>query len=126
MSRSPVIPAGEPDQDMWSDPATGLLCRARRSPLDHWCGYVAVPPHLVDFMGDAYVDCDVHGGVTFAGSAVPLEGADYWIGFDCGHPSDLVPGMRYIIPGAVYRDLAFVHRQCAKIAAYVAGFEYRH
>lgn len=79
---------------------------------------------------------DVHGGITYADRCqdgpeaiaichVPEPGqADHvwWFGFDCAHAGDLSPGYAFtfglavVSGGDVYRDLAYVRRQCAHLA----------
>jgi hypothetical protein len=141
---------GEPDRAEWRDEATELPCLAKRSRLGSWCGYVAVPPghpwHGVDY--DDLEGTEVHGGLTFAGECspehgichVPAEGesADvWWLGFDCAHAWDLVPGLETMLDQVddrlhsrgvwsdyreinIYRDLDYVKAECAQLAAQVA------
>lgn len=143
IERSSPLPTGpwdyEPDRAEWRDEDTGLPCLARRGPLGQWCGYVAVPPghpwHGADY--DA-LPVDVHGGLTFAApcdesagichAPRPGEPGDvWWLGFDCAHLGDLVPGMVRLnlppFPGSseVYRPLAYVRRECAELARQVAA-----
>lgn len=130
----------EPDRDEWRDPATGLPCLIVRGPVfGQWCGYVAVPPgHPLhgtdkDDMPDE-VQCVAHEGVTYASACqegaegtgichVPQPGEPpdvWWIGFDCMHFGDLVPGMLasigYSFPGDVYRDVNYVKTVCTSLA----------
>lgn len=80
---------------------------------------------------------EVHGGVTFTGACakhvedepwryvchVPRTGHGevWWVGFDCAHCDDLVPGMRFGMPASgVYRDLRYVEAQCARLARQLA------
>jgi hypothetical protein len=72
----------------------------------NWCGYVAVSTgHPVFEVGYADVpdgvDC-VHGGLTYADHCngpichVPREGQPddvWWLGFDCGHGGNYMPGL---------------------------------
>lgn len=121
----------EPDKIQWPDPVTGLPCLAVRSSMGNWCGYVGVPeghPYFMKEYGDVDVAC--HGGLTFSGSCAE-DGSDHgichvvepgesdrvwWLGFDCGHAFDLMPGMR-LMEGSVYRNLTYVQDQCFLIAA---------
>jgi hypothetical protein len=123
--RNPIY-AHEPDTDQWTDPTTGLLCRADRAHigrLGHWCGYVAVPSHLAPAIDAASTsNVDVHGGVSWVGPAEHLGGTKWWVGFDCAHSGDLTPDSEYWGAGKVYRDLPFVRAQCAKLAKWVASF----
>lgn len=61
----------------------------------------------------------MHGGVTFTGNFG--ENKDlYWIGFDCGHAGDLIPGLYKDCPEVaelmdstfnVYRTFGYVREQ---------------
>lgn len=80
---------------------------------------------------------EVHGGLTFAGECddegdpakaichIPEPGRHddvTWFGFDCNHGWDLNPAMcRYApMPGAAYRDLAYVVAETQRLAAQLA------
>lgn len=121
---------GEPDRMEWRDEATGLPCLIVRGQVGALCGYVGVPPshpwHGVEY--DA-IDADVHGGLTYASKChgtichVPAPGESddvWWLGFDCAHAGDIVPGStRWSLPfrGDVYRDVAYVRGEVARLAA---------
>lgn len=144
--------ADEPDRLEWRDDKTGLPCLALRSPvLGAWCGYVAIPPGH-PWHGADYCDLEVYaahgGGLTFAGPCDPGEGPDqichvpmpgepddvYWIGFDCGHATDVAPAMvaynrRHGLTwmsaldetvGATYKTLEYVKTICTLVAYEVA------
>jgi hypothetical protein len=100
---------GEPDRVEWRAEVSHYPCLALRHPeFGNWCGYVGLPPghpsHGADFNA---VDVGVHGGLTFAHKCqeggdlrtichVPRfdEPADvWWLGFDCSHCFDLIPGL---------------------------------
>jgi hypothetical protein len=106
---------GEPDKIQWVDAATGLDCLIHRGPSGALCGYVGVPQGHPAY-GVGYDDVrnsdgeypDVHGGLTYAAACmdtddeshgichVPEPGRPHdvwWLGFDCGHFSDLMPGL---------------------------------
>jgi hypothetical protein len=117
----------EPDKLLWEDSATGLPCLAlRHTEQGDWRGYVGVPQGHPAFK--AFDDDDlsarlaVHGGVTFAGPDPEGDGqptgAGWWLGFDCGHIGDLIPGQepRRWNPDDEYRDLHYVVSQCAALA----------
>jgi hypothetical protein len=136
----------EPDKVQWIDDATGFDCLARRGPMGNWCGYVGVPPgHPAHGRDYDDVTVDVHGGLTFADTCqndapevegichVPEPGrpADvWWLGFDCGHFMDFMPGLyareRHLgLPALqfadeLYRDLAYVRGECASLARQLA------
>lgn len=111
----------EPDEDTWTDKATGLPCHACRSRLGAWCGYVQVPDghswHGLDFGDEALWDVQVHWGPTFSGPMRDAEG--WWLGFDCAHLHDLVPAYQYD-DDCTYRTLGYVRRQCANLARQIA------
>lgn len=100
----------EPDKVQWIDEATGLDCLIVRNHHGALCGYVGVPPgHPLHGKDTEEADrFEVHGGLTFAGGCdedapeghgichVPEPGRPddvWWLGFDCGHAWDVIPGM---------------------------------
>lgn len=103
--------SGEPDKAAWVDPETGLGCLAHRNAMGAWCGYVGVPPghpwHGVGRFTGPLRQAIAHGGVNFAGpgrndSAEGEYGLGvgedlWWVGFDCGHAWDLVPGLLAVL-----------------------------
>lgn len=135
----------EPDKVQWQDESTGLPCLAVRGPLGNWCGYVGVfEGH--PWFGKEYdaeeVEIACHGGLTYSAfcqaegkqhGICHLVGPDepdqvWWFGFDCGHVFDLSPGQLATLKSIglghglahaedIYRPLAYVQQQCAKIAA---------
>src|SRR5437868_5201332 len=73
----------------------------------------------------------VHGGLTFS-NFIPAErgGVDglWFLGFDCAHLGDLMPGLESLIPirfetNATYKDLPFVKEECASLAAQLKEME---
>lgn len=80
---------------------------------------------------------EVHGGITFSDFCaeardksrhichVPDAGEPahvWWLGFDCGHYKDLAPGIRMnIFMDGDYRTIAYVRRQCARLAEQLAA-----
>lgn len=106
----------------------GLEVEVREHPwLKHLCGYVLVPRRWkvygrsceqLDRMG-----LHPHGGVTFS----EKECRGMWrIGFDCAHPSDVVPGL---IGGPCYSVTEDMHlwtvdevmAECLALAAQIVG-----
>lgn len=84
---------------------------------------------------------ECHYGATFSGH-IALEGyTGWWFGFDCGHHQDLQPGvvkaMRKLgmdelydsllnfTLKLVYRDMAYVKKECATLALSIASFNVR-
>lgn len=107
--------------------------------LGHLCGYVALPKSH-PYYGKNYDDIpiEVHGGLTYARACqgkichVPSEGESddvWWVGFDCAHAGDLIPGIQKMrepvglfydidqkyaylnLPEDVYRDIEFVRNE---------------
>jgi hypothetical protein len=139
----------EPDKVEWRDAATGLPCLIRRSEASGaLCGYVGVPPshpwHGLDYQE---VEADVHGGLTFADrcheqvehgichTPEPGEPDVWWLGFDCGHLLDILPGTRAhlrrvgfwreLFPDETYKPLAFVQAEVESLAAQAAAVTFR-
>lgn len=135
----------EPDKVQWIDRRSGLDCLIVRNRLGAWCGYVGVPEgHPYHGLGYDGVEVEVHGGLTFAGACqvgaedhgichIPEPGRPdnvWWLGFDCAHFMDLVPGMvataeRHGLPrGSLtegyYRDQRYVQREVTKLAQQLA------
>jgi hypothetical protein len=117
----------------------GFACFAKRGPLGQWCGYVGVPrEHPCYANGYDGLDVDVHGGLTYANKCdgpichVPEPGMPddvWWLGFDCAHSGDLVPGMNAHrrVTGfptsdyETYKDLAYVSAQIRSLAQQLAA-----
>jgi len=71
----------------------GFECVVMKNELGYRCGYVRVPlGHPWHGKGYDEIDCEVHGGLTFAtddapcGKAGPNDG--WWLGFDAAHAYD--------------------------------------
>ncbi len=117
----------------------GFACLVRRGPMGAWCGYVGVPEQHPAFgkdYDDEVVDqIQVHGGLTYAAAChgeichVPQPGMPdnvWWLGFDCWHCDDIVPGMLALgashgrrlwpFPMGIYRNLAYVKHQTEQLA----------
>ena len=84
--------------------------------LGHLCGYVALPKgHPFHGKPTEEIDVEVHGGLTYARKCegeichVPKDGEDdnvFWIGFDCAHFGDLIPGIYEMRqPGGILHDI---------------------
>lgn len=127
----------EVDKKQWRDEHTGLPCLIRRGPLGALCGYVGVPrDHPCFGKGYDNVDVRVHGGLTYSDFCqesehgvchVVEDGEDdrvWWLGFDCGHLGDFVPGMdRWSLhgDGDAYRDIAYVTAEVESLARQLRG-----
>lgn len=131
----------EPDKIQFSDEATGLPCLIVRTPHSgHLCGYVGVAEGHPYFGKDYdHAECEVHGGLTFADFCqekskehgichIPGPGEPdrvWWLGFDCAHGGDASPARQsrellklYVRDSSdVYRTVAYVRGECAKLAA---------
>lgn len=137
----------EPDKVQWTDPATGLICLAKRNHYGSWCGYVGIaadhPAYGKDYDS---VEVDCHGGLTYSGLCqegppeqiichVPESGQPehlYWLGFDCGHCDDLAPGTRAFCKRyalleyqeyEVYRNLDYVKQEVTGLAAQLGAMK---
>jgi hypothetical protein len=78
--------------------------------LGHRCGYIRIPLGH-PWHGQEYeIECDVHGGITFAQADIPCDkgGPDnaWWIGFDCAHSGDAPDPT---LPNAMKREIFFEH-----------------
>lgn len=102
-----------------------LILRAQEA--GNLCGYVGLPPGHPAYGLDFYKihkkhHIAVHGGLTFAeegdGDRWPL--GYWWVGFDCAHPGDLVPGLYRLSPSQKryneYRDIDYVTRETKALA----------
>lgn len=93
----------------------GYDCAIERVyPMQHLCGYVRIPETSVLY-GRDYEDVmvnslQVHGEITFAGRR--FDDGTWWIGFDCAHIGDRLPGMPDLpINRGEYRDMEYVKQQ---------------
>jgi hypothetical protein len=128
----------EPDRIDWRD-LTGFPQFIKRGPFGAWCGYVGVDsthPYYERERIDAALN--VHGGITYADHCQHGDGSVeksdmichipqgeesphvWWIGFDCGHYADYVPGMHLYIPqsfmDSTYRNVSYVVEETQKLA----------
>jgi hypothetical protein len=117
------IMEGEPDKEEFE--YKGLKCLIVRNHMGAYCGYVAIPIGNPLYEKEDIYDGNaiyVHGGVTFQGRQE--DGGDWWIGFDCAHYEDFVPGFYGIFKleypllqeHAIYRDIEYVREQCKSMA----------
>ena len=102
----------EPDKVVWVDEVTGLDCMIHRNQAGALCGYVGVGPDH-PWHGKSYSEVeatgqvDVHGTLTYSDKCnekateangichVPAPGREHniwWLGFDCAHQMDVIPG----------------------------------
>ena len=110
----------EPDKAEWVDEATGLNCRVLRNGAGALCGYVGIPEghkyYNVDYSDIPWEGRDVHGGLTYSN----LEDGLWWLGFDCAHSNDYVPGATQYFGTSMkerYRDINYVIKEVQKLAS---------
>lgn len=136
----------EPDKKQWLDPETNYPCLIVRNRFGALCGYVGVPEKHPGYQKD-YDDeltIEVHGGLTFANHCRPNgdeskhichktddEDNVWWLGFDCHHLFDLVPGRTVSYSSIfalghenVYRDFEYVTEQVTSLAKQLKALEY--
>jgi hypothetical protein len=135
----------EPDKIQWTDEATGLPCLAKRHDrMGFLCGYVGIPPEHPLF-GVPYEQVvgieEPHGGLTYSDRCqdgpedkavchIPEPGEPddvWWLGFDCGHFMDYLPGMETLLGedplGGTYKTISYVQKECSHLAAQLAAIE---
>jgi hypothetical protein len=126
----------EPNYIEWAGTGAtrGLVHIVLRGPWGSTCGYVGVPPghpwHGKDYRE---IDARVHGGITYAAPCndhvchVPAPGEPeslWWVGFDCGHAFDYIPGRgAYVEPGPTagpwvdrYRSMDYAKEEASRLA----------
>lgn len=150
----------EPDKIQWRDETTGLPCLIVRNRLGGLCGYVGVSRghrfYEVDYDSvsiggdsDSYDEAHyppVHGGLTFSNRCAdgpedttichvvePGEDDDvWWLGFDCGHFMDLMPGMlmtdirlgaNAYLPDTTYKNVSYVRANVEELARWLKEHE---
>lgn len=117
----------------------GLRCLLSRNPSLAWCGYVGVSPGHPAHGKDYYsVDASVHGGLTYSDACggvvchVAENDTLWWLGFDCSHWRDLIPGMLELPErhrpklgdeGEIYRDVAYVTAETKSLAEQLAAMK---
>jgi hypothetical protein len=138
----------EPDFAKWRDPATGLLCAiVRQKDMQFLCGYVQIPfgklrkkilrirriPGRYEYV--LLRGIEAHGGLSFFGFHKNYRlSRGYWIGFDCAHAYDFMPGMMALLNSLqahsgdfmrhdTYRDFAYVKAEVTDLARQVARIE---
>jgi hypothetical protein len=101
----------EPDRVAWVDKTTGYHCLILRSEVSGaLCGYVALSPqHPLWGLDYEDIDVQVHGGLTWANPPDEFreQGSPdlWWVGFDCSHAFDRMPGIEAAVREARQRTL---------------------
>lgn len=131
----------EPDKMQWEDEVTGYPCLIVRNGMGALCGYVGVGPEHPAYQvlyTELDLDMDIHGGLTFSAHCTegdPEHGIchvtdnpdpRWWLGFDCAHSSDLVPGLLRFSgreAGRVYRNVNYVKFHCCGLAIFLKEME---
>lgn len=88
----------------------GFKCRvAKIKDLGHLCGYLVLPRgHPFYGLPAGRIPIAVHGGITYA----EHEEDEFYIGFDCAHYSDLVPGLQRTFPcHGTYKTISYVENE---------------
>lgn len=93
----------------------------------HLCGYVAVKKEHPAY-GKGYDDVavDIHGGLSYSNKCSGEichkveDGEDdnvWWLGFDCAHYSDYIPGQANPFQGEndTYRTIEYVKWECESL-----------
>lgn len=103
----------------------GMSCVIHRNMMGAWCGYVRVP----SFHPLYHTDCnlDVHGGITWDGT-LDILGPGWWVGFDCSHAWDYVPGLHYqigtfdtnLFKEETYKDILYALTETEKLAEIIS------
>ena len=87
----------------------GFNCKIKRNPyMGNLCGYVEIPKDIL------YVDedmLDVYCGITYSQME---DDNKHWIGFDCAHGFDVIPGLEKRIKN---------YDEIQKIQEYVENFK---
>ena len=123
----------EPDKIQWVDEYSNLDCLILRNSFGALCGYVGVTrDHPLFRKDEDDIDVSVHGGVTFTDVCsasegdehichVPFQGRDpdvWWIGFDCAHNSDFIPGMSSVFyERNSYKNVRYVKNEVKSLAS---------
>lgn len=96
---------------------SGFRAAVIKQETGHRCGYVMIPD---GHRYDAEADFDVHGGITYRelSKSYPVENETplLWIGFDCAHFGDNIPGI-YTYPDGIDWTLEKVVAECEDLAS---------
>ena len=100
----------------------------------HFCGYVRIPErHPWYGVNACDIDCSVHCGLTWGGSAPCDDTPGWWVGFDCGHSCDIIPSMKKLFGEVrekdhmlkkmynMHKDIRHLFAESYKTVAYAIG-----
>lgn len=116
----------EPNRKEWEH--VGLKCLVLRAQhLGHLNGYVGVPEGHPAYDRDYNeIDVEVHGGLTFGdfGDGQLRPKGFYWLGFDCAHLGDFVPGQeKHGRADGTYRNMVYVTAETEKLAEQLVAYK---
>lgn len=118
----------EPDRLWWVSRDGQRLCRLQRSDITGtWAGYVEVTinPRPTDPIPIDIDTLRVHGGITYCELiGGPIRA--WWIGFDCGHATDIQPAMmadwpQHLLDSMVYWTVGMAIAETERLARQVAA-----
>lgn len=129
-SKTVIEPVWETEPDLEYFEAYGYKCVVHRlRTLKYWTGYVIISNKNHPWYGDdpriLFGEIEVHGGITYADfSPFSDSTEDWYVGFHCGHPFDLIPyfweqeGHNYprLFRNHIYRDINFAIEQTKLLA----------
>lgn len=125
----------EPDLVAWIDEKTMLPCMIYRNSLGALCGYVGVREESClyeeDMYSQVFSEISAHGGLTFTGTLDKATVSEFvgtwWIGFDCAHAGDFVPGFPRAfrefggdVSESNYRDIHYVSEQVRALSEQIS------
>lgn len=99
------------------------------------CGYVAIPEdHSLFNKNSELYELKVHGGITFnelGYNCAGLSNKDndkklQWVGFDCGHFGDLIPGIGKVNENDELKDMRFVLNEIQGLVGQLEKKEYQN
>lgn len=131
----------EPDKQQWIDEETGYNCLIVRNNFGALCGYVGITethPYFEQHYDK--VDVGIHGGLTFSDYCMKdkkirgvchitdsPEDNIWWLGFDCAHLGDYVPGIKLasFLAGTpdTYKDFNYVINEVEYLAKQLKALE---
>ena len=95
------------------DEDTGLKCIIKVNMFGCLLGYAEYPSDI-----DINIDnINVHGGIT-GGTIDNIN----FIGFDCCHYDDIIPGMVFNNTNATYKDIDYVKKELKKLCKQIFEF----